>query len=143
VNAADQQPSSGEGFPPIATEDVSGHLAGQYTSGPLRYVVFSDALGPVGALWMATAPGDEAAGWEPNRSHPDAVSHRGTWRPRITAAQGRPSAPDYDPDAEGGYSAAKFFARWTSPTAGGALDLASPHDFAGGSAALAAHLGWA
>ena len=59
-------------YPPIVTEDLSAHLAGQDTSGPIRYAVLSDSNGPIGALWAATALFDEACGWEPNPAHPDA-----------------------------------------------------------------------
>jgi hypothetical protein len=128
-------------FPEIVTEHVSAHLAGQHTAGPIRYVVFSDSDGPVGALWASTAAGDEAAGWEPNRSHPHAGEHLYRWRPRITVAQARPHAPDFDPATEPVYSAEQFFDHWANAPHEG-LEVGGAVEFEGGSSSLAGHLGW-
>jgi hypothetical protein len=130
-----------EGFPPIVTVALTAHLPGQNTSGPIRYVVFSDHHGPVGALWMASADGDEAVGWTPNRSHPDGRARMYEWRPRITVAQGRPHAPDFDPATEPAYSAEQFFDHWANAPHEG-LTVDGPHELDGGSEALAGHLGW-
>ena len=130
-----------EGFPPIVTVALTAHLPGQNTSGPIRYVVFSDHHGPVGALWMASADGDEAVGWTPNRSHPDGRARMYEWRPRITVAQGRPHAPDFDPATEPAYSAERFFDHWSTVAHDG-LELGDVAEYDGGSSGLAAHLGW-
>ena len=129
-------------FPPIKTVDVTAHLPGQYTNGPLRYVVFKDDKGALGALWRATAPNDEAVGWQPNPKHPAAGTHRSTWRIRITEAQGRAFALDFNPDTEQPYTAESFFRHWTETASHEPLELDGPHDFAGASTDLESHLGW-
>jgi hypothetical protein len=137
---ADPDPSPPvDDFPPIETVALTGHLPGQNSPGPLRYTIFRDALGPIGALWMAVAPGDEAVGWAPNRNHPDAIRHRSVWRPRITVAQARSTAPD----GEGTFSAEQFFRTWTSEApAEEGVELDGPHDFEGRPRELVTHLGW-
>ena len=124
---------------PIETVDLSSHLAGQDSPGPLRYTIFRDASGPVGVLWMAAAPGDEAAGWESRPEHPDADRYEATWRLRITVAQARSAAPDGD----GTYTAEQFFRLWTEerpPEDNLVLD--GPHEFDGSAERLVTHLGW-
>jgi hypothetical protein len=134
--------SANKGFPPIVTVCLTGHLPGQNSPGPIRYSVFSDEHGPVGALWMATIDGDEAVGWTPNRSHPDAAAFMYEWRPRITVAQARPHAPGFDPATESAYTAESFFEHWTSPWWNEGVVIAGPEEYTGRSSDLATHLGW-
>ena len=131
-----------KGYPPIVTVCLSDHLPGQNSPGPLRYCAFSDQHGPFGALWMATAEDDEAAGWEPNDAHPDGRHQMYQWRLRITVAQARPHAPSFDPATESAYSAEDFFVHWTSPWWHEGVTIAVPDEFDGASSGLAAHLGW-
>lgn len=129
-------------MPPIRTINVSGHLAGQNTKGPLRYMVFSDSYGPVGVLWKSMTPNEESVGWEPNRSHPTANKVKEQWRIRITEAQARDASPYYDPKVDGHYSAESFFDHWTTNVSHDGFILDGPYDFTGGAASLASHLGW-
>lgn len=129
-------------FPPIETVALTGHLPGQNSKGPLRYVVFSDEQGQIGALWRAMAPGDEAVGWVPNYQHPAGETNMYTWRIRITTSQARSAAPDFNPATERHYTATSFFERWTKEVSHDPLKLDGPHDFAGKAHELQLHLGW-
>ena len=131
-----------DSLPPIQTEDLTAHLPGQDSKGPLRYVIFSDEQGPLGALWMATAHGDEAVGWEPNLKHPEESNNTFTWRLRITTSQARPFAPGFESSTEQPYTAESFFRHWTEEVSHEPLQLDGPHDFAGPAGDLADYLDW-
>lgn len=130
------------GFPPIETVALTGHLPGQNSKGPLSYVVFSDEQGQIGALWRAMARGDEAVGWVSNYQHPAERQNTNTWRVRITTSQARSAAQDFNPVTERHYTAESFFRHWTEEVSHDPLKLDGPHDFAGSAHNLQLHLGW-